>query len=353
MATVDLVSGASSPPRREDYITQQAACWMAPAGTPHPHWDAFLLRVTAGDVELMKFLQRFIGYCLTGHTVEHVFLFIYGTGRNGKGTFVNAILKIFGDYAAVASIATFLASKGDRHPTEIAKLRGKRLVVAQETPAGRVWDEAKIKALTGGDRMSAHFMRQDDFEFDPVFKLIICGNHKPRLNCVDVAMRARLLLVPFTVQIPVGERDKKLMDKLREEWPAILRWAMDGCLEWQRIGLAPPAVVVKATEDYFSDEDSFLQWLEDECEVDHNNKYITAAVGDLYASWSTFCRDNGDDPGSKKAFAEALEGHGFERTTVGHAKTRSYRYIRLKHGMSNNRNPDDPSVADHRSRTRF
>ena len=191
MATIDLVTGTSHMPRREDYLTQQAACRMAPAGTPHPIWDAFLLRVTADDVELIKFLQRFIGYCLTGHTSEHVFIFIYGTGRNGKSTFVNTITKIFGDYAAVASNATFLASWGDRHPTEIAKLRGKRLVIAQETPAGRVWDEAKIKALTGGDRMSAHFMRQDDFEFDPVFKLIVCGNHKPRLNCVDVAMRAR------------------------------------------------------------------------------------------------------------------------------------------------------------------
>jgi putative DNA primase/helicase len=332
MATVDLISGTLSPPRREDYITQQAACRMAPAGTPHPYWDAFLVRVTVGDVELIRFLQRFIGYCLTGHTKEHVFLFIYGTGRNGKGTFVNTVLKIFGDYAAAASIATFLASKGDRHPTEIAKLRGKRLVIAQETPAGRVWDEAKIKALTGGDRMSARFMRQDDFEFDPVFKLIICGNHKPRLNCVDAAMRARLLLVPFTVQIPVEERDKNLMDKLRPEWPAILRWAMDGCLEWQRIGLATPAVVTKATNDYFSSEDSFLEWLEDNCEVDLNNKELTAAAGELYVSWSGCCRDNGDEPGSKKAFAEVLESHGFERTTVGHAKTRSYRYIRLKHG---------------------
>jgi putative DNA primase/helicase len=329
MATVDLVKGDSYAPRREDYITQRTACRMAPAGTPHPLWDAFLLRVTAGEVELIKFLQRFIGYCLTGHTKEHVFLFIYGTGRNGKGTFINTIMKIFGDYAAVASIATFLASKGDRHPTEIAKLRGKRLVVAQETPAGRVWDEAKIKALTGGDRMSAHFMRQDDFEFDPVFKLIISGNHKPRLNCVDVAIRARLLIVPFTVEIPAEERDLDLMDKLRAEWPAILRWAMEGCLEWQRIGLAPPASVTKATEEYFSSEDSFTQWLEDECDVELNNKYKTASVGDLYASWSTYCRDNGDEPGSKKAFSEEMKNHHFTPVKIGHAKTRSFSGIRL------------------------
>ena len=183
MATYILTDGTSYPPRREDYITQKTACRMAGVGTPHPVWDAFLLRVTAGDDELIKFLQRFIGYCLTGHTREHVFLFVFGTGRNGKGTFINTILKILGDYATVASISTFLASKGDRHPTELAKLRGKRLVVAQETPAGRVWDEAKIKAVTGGDRISAHFMRQDDFEFDPKFKLIISGNHLRAASC--------------------------------------------------------------------------------------------------------------------------------------------------------------------------
>jgi putative DNA primase/helicase len=337
MATIDLATDTAHAPRREDYITQITACRMASAGTPHPVWDAFLDCVTAGDAELIKFLQRFIGYCLTGYTKEHVFLFIYGTGRNGKGTFVNTIQKIWGDYAATASIATFLASKGDRHPTELAKLRGKRLVIAQETPQGRVWDEAKIKALTGGDRISAHFMRQDDFEFDPMFKLIITGNHKPRLTCVDPAMRARLLMVPFTVQIPPEQIDKDLMAKLRPEWPAILRWAMDGCLEWQKMGLAPPTVVRAATENYFSGQDSFTQWLEDECDAEPGNNFKFASSADLYASWSTYCKDNGDEPGSQKAFAELLESRGFERAKIGHAKTRSYTGIRLlKPGNPNN-----------------
>jgi putative DNA primase/helicase len=340
MATIDLLTGTSYVPRREDYITQISVCRMAPAGTPHPVWDAFLLRVTANDIDLVKFLQRFVGYCMTGHTIEHVFLFIYGTGRNGKGTFINTIMKIFGDYAAVASIATFLASKGDRHPTEIAKLRGKRLVVAQETPAGRVWDEAKIKALTGGDRMSAHFMRQDDFEFDPVFKLIISGNHKPRLNCVDVAMRARLLMVPFTVEIPAAERDLNLMDRLRAEWPAILRWAMDGCSEWRRIGLAPPASVTKATEEYFTNEDTFTQWLEDKCRVEHNNTYLHEPVGDLYTSWQSYCKENGDEPGSKKSFSEEMRSHSFTPFKFGHGKVRSFSGIQLKRDTSDNQESD-------------
>jgi P4 family phage/plasmid primase-like protien len=172
-------------------------------------------------------------------------------------------------------------------------------------------------------------MRQDDFEFDPMFKLIITGNYKPRLNCVDVAMRARLLLVPFTVQIPAAERDLNLMDKLRPEWPAILRWAMDGCLEWQRIGLAPPAAVTKATDEYFTGQDRLTQWLQDECDTEPGNKNKHAPIAALYASWSRYCQDNGDEPGSKIDLGDQLVELGFERITVGNAKTRSHSGIRL------------------------
>jgi P4 family phage/plasmid primase-like protien len=145
----------------------------------------------------------------------------------------------------------------------VAKLHGFRLVVAQETEKGRKWDEAKIKTMTGGDKMTARFMRQDYFDFVPKFKLFIVGNHKPRLDNVDEAMRRRLLLVPFTVQIPPEERDPELPEKLKAEWPAILRWMIDGCLEWQKIGLAPPKIVTDATDEYFNDQDTLKQWLED------------------------------------------------------------------------------------------
>jgi P4 family phage/plasmid primase-like protien len=162
---------------------------------------------------------------------------------------------------------TFLASRNEHHPTELAKLCGARLVVSQETQKGRRWDETKIKALTGGDPITARFMHQNFFDFTPRFKLFISGNHKPRLYSVDEAIRRRLLLVPFTVQIPLAQRDKKLFEKLKAEWPAILRWMLDGCLEWQRIGLAPPAVVLNATESYFNEQDTIQQWL-DECTND-------------------------------------------------------------------------------------
>src|SRR5262249_34751142 len=156
---------------------KKAACACAPAGTPHPVWTAFLERV-APDPKLRDFLQRFIGYALTGVTTEHKFAFAYGTGANGKSTFINTISSILDDYATVADVGTFIASKQERHPTDVAKLHGYRLAVAQEIENGRDWSEAKIKSMTGGDKMTAHFMRCDFFDFVPKFKLWIVGNHK-------------------------------------------------------------------------------------------------------------------------------------------------------------------------------
>jgi putative DNA primase/helicase len=316
-ATFDLRIGNGRPPDPLDYITKKTACQCAAAGTPHPLWTAFLERVTDRNVELQDFLQRYIGYCCTGFTTEHVFVFAYGTGANGKSTFVNTIAGILGDYATVADMATFIASNAERHPTDLAKLMGARLVVAQETQKGRRWDETKIKALTGGDKITARFMRQDFFDFVPTFKLLICGNHKPRLTSVDEAMRRRLLLVPFTVQIMPAERDKNLAEKLKPEWPAILRWCIDGCLEWQRIGLAPPTLVREATEAYFADQDTLQQWLDD-CTED-GGEFAFSRTTALFASWKEWCETRNTKPGSARALSEALADRGFvkKRNSVG------------------------------------
>jgi putative DNA primase/helicase len=325
-ATFDLRTGTGRTPNPLDYITKKTACRCAPPSTPHPLWTAFLDRVTNHDKELQAFLQRYIGYCLTGFTTEHVFVFAYGTGANGKGTFINTIVGIFGDYATIADMNTFIASKNERHPTDLAKLNGARLVVAQETQKGRRWDETKIKVLTGGDKMTARFMRTDFFDFTPTFKLFICGNHKPRLTTVDEAMRRRLLLVPFTVQIPKDERDPDLPHRLKAEWPAILRWCIDGCLEWQHIGLAPPEVVQVATDDYFADEDTTQQWV-DECTDDAGQAAFTR-VGDLFTSWRKWCEERNNIPGSMKAFSEGLVDRGFQKARPG--GERGFRRIIIK-----------------------
>jgi putative DNA primase/helicase len=315
--TYDLHTGAGRPPESVDYITKKASCGVGPPGSAHPIWTDFLNRITDGNAELIGFLQRYFGYCLTGETSEHRFVFAYGTGANGKSTLINTIAKIFADYATIADVGTFIAAAHERHPTDVAKLHGYRLVVAQETEKGRRWDDVKIKSMTGGDKMTARFMRQDFFDFIPTFKLFITGNHKPRLDNVDEAMRRRLLLVPFTVQIPPDERDPDLPRKLEPEWPAILRWCIDGCLEWQRIGLVPPAIVTDATTTYFEDQDIMQQWL-DECTAD-GGPFAFTLTKQLFASWKYWCDERHMVPGSIETFVGALEDRGYtkKRATGG------------------------------------
>jgi putative DNA primase/helicase len=206
-------------------------------------------------------------------------------------------------------MSTFLATKHDRHPTDVAKLHGHRLAIAQETEKGRRWDEVKIKSLTGGDKMTARFMRMDHFDFIPTFKLFITGNHKPRLENVDEAMRRRLMLVPFIVQIPEAERDTELANKLVPEHPAILRWMLDGCVGWQRMGLAPPASVTDATAAYFDDQDIIQHWL-DECTTDAG-PFAFSLSKELYASWKHWADEQRFEPGSLKTFSEGLQDRGF------------------------------------------
>jgi putative DNA primase/helicase len=319
--TYDLRTGIGRDPDPNDYLTKQAGCACAPVGTPHPKWTAFLKRITNGDTELQAFHQRYAGYCCTGLTTEHVFLFGYGTGANGKGTYMNTIAKVFGDYATVADMNTFLHTRNERHPADLAKLYGARLVIAQETERGRRWDEAKIKTLTGGDRITARYMRQDYFDFDPTFKLFIAGNHKPRLNTIDEAMRRRLLLAPFKVLIKPAERDKDFADKLKAEYPAILRWCIDGCLQWQRDGLKPPASVRDATASYFADQDVVQQWL-DECTTDDFNGFTR--LSELFASWKHWCDTRNLPIGTATALADMLDIKGYERKREGHTGQRGH-----------------------------
>jgi putative DNA primase/helicase len=303
---IDLLSGKQRPHDPRDYQTKITAVAPNPACTI-PLWQAFLNRITGGDVEFAKFLQRVCGYALTGLTTEHALFFCYGTGSNGKSTFVNTVTGCIGDYHRSAPIETFTASKNERHPTELAGLRGARLVTAVETEEGRRWAESRIKSLTGGDKIAARFMRQDFFEFLPVFKLLIAGNHKPGLRSVDEAIRRRFYLLPFTRVIPKEERDLNFGDKLWEEWPGILAWMIDGCLDWQRQGLNPPAVVTAATAEYLEAEDSLAAWLDDAGNTDVNAFEYT---NDLFASWKKYAVENGEYVGSMRKFSQRLEERG-------------------------------------------
>lgn len=302
------------PHRREDYITKIAG---ASPGTYCPTWLKFLEDVTAGDIELQKYLARVAGYCLTGITTEHVMFFLYGTGANGKSVFLNTLAAVWGDYATYAPIDMFMESRSERHPTDLAKLRGARLVIATEVGQGKHWDEAKIKALTGGDIISARFMRQDFFDYKPQFKLMVAGNHKPSLRNVDEAIRRRIHLIPFTVTIPIEKRDQTLPDRLWAERDGILGWAIKGCLEWQKIGLKPPASVVSATEEYFESQDAIKRWLEEEC---IQSERATITTEELYQAWKNWAEKQGEYTGTMRKFSEELSKRGFQRWRNCHKK---------------------------------
>ncbi len=323
--TVDLRTGELRTARPEDYLTKSTAIAPAPPGTPAPMFMAHMERITGGDRALLEYEQRFFGYSLTGSIREHAFAFGHGGGANGKGVTLNTAAAVLGDYAATIPTEMLMISNGDRHPTELARLRGVRLAIGSETEEGKRWAEAKIKSLTGGDPIAARFMRQDFFEFTPQFKLFIVGNHKPSLRGVDEAMRRRLHLVPFTVTIPPEERDPDLPEKLKVEWPAILRWFIDGCLEWQRQGLNPPEVVRQATRDYLDSEDAVSLWIEECADLDAN---AWEPVSALFASWKRWAEAAGEFVGSQKRFSSVLQERGFEAKR-GTGGPRGYLGLRL------------------------
>jgi phage/plasmid primase, P4 family, C-terminal domain len=307
---VDLKNGRMRPAAPEDMVTKR--CAVAPAPTQDcPRWLQFLEEATGEDLDLIRFLQQWAGYSLTGITREHALVFMYGGGGNGKSVFLNTVAGMLGDYATQASMDTFTASKHDRHPTDLAALRGARMVTASETEEGRAWAEARIKALTGGDKISARFMRQDFFEFTPQFKLIIAGNHRPTLRNIDPAMQRRLNIVPFTRK--PATPDQELETKLRAEWPGILRWAIDGALDWQLNGLIRPSSVTAATAAYFEENDLFGTFLEEMCETDPgNDRWFEPAPG-FFKRWQEYAIAAGDEPGNARWLGENMARRGFAK----------------------------------------
>jgi len=321
--TVDLRTGKVNEHRRDQYITKSTA---AGPGGDCLLWRRFLDRVTDGDAELQSFLQRLAGYCLTGSTREYALFFMYGTGTNGKSVFLSSIGGLLGDYARAAPVSIFTASNTEQHPTDLAGLRGFRFVTAIETEDGRWWAEAKIKSLTGGDRVTARFMRQDFFEYVPQFKLVIAGNHKPGLRNVDEAMRRRLHLIPFTVTIGEQERDANLGEKLRSEYPGVLQWAIEGCLAWQRDGLSPPTAVRDATGSYLAAEDVVGRWIEEHYVL--GRAYWTAGAT-LFADFHHWCEQTGERAWTQKRFTQALQARGIQAARCGSASTRGFAGIAL------------------------
>ncbi|MEY4756042.1 MAG: hypothetical protein RJA34_940 [Pseudomonadota bacterium] len=309
---VDLKTGRTRSNDRADRMTKITTA--TPRGEC-PQWRSFLSDVTGGDQNLQDYLQQMVGYALTGSTREHALFFLYGTGANGKSVFVNTLADILGDYATNAPMDTFMETRTDRHPTDMAGLRGARFVAAIETEQGKRWAESKLKNLTGGDKIAARFMRQDFFEFFPQFKLFVAGNHKPAIRNIDEAMKRRLHLIPFTITVPPEKRDKHLQQKLLAERDGILAWALDGCLAWQRLGrLDPPQLVLDATDEYFEAEDALGRWMDERCLRVGTAKSLTA---ELFTDWKQWAEAAGEFVGSQKRFADLLLTRGLEKWRNG------------------------------------
>jgi putative DNA primase/helicase len=313
--TLDLRTGALRQHSLDDRITKIANV-SYDQHAPYQLWDAFLRRVLDGNDDLYTYIRRLVGYMLTGLTTEQVLHFLYGLGANGKSVFCEIISEMLGEYVIICSPELIMLRRNSTIPNDIARLRGARVALMNETTQGSRFDEAKLKDLTGSDSLTGRFLHREFFDFKPTHKLVIRGNHKPAINGTDEGIWRRLRLVPFTVQIPPAEQDRTLLDKLRGELPGILRWAVEGCLEWQRDGLNPPAIIAEAVQQYRQDSDTLGQCIAEHCEV---KKLAQVKSGSFFQRYQQFADQSGERWIAHKDLPHEMARRGFEwkRTNSG------------------------------------
>jgi putative DNA primase/helicase len=313
--TVDLRTGKLRPQRRDDRLTKLAPVAYDP-DVRADLWESFLARILP-DPELRAFVQRAVGYSITGLTTEERLFFAYGPTATGKSTFLGAITAALGEYAMTADFETFLArpnvTGGPRN--DIARLAGARLVVSQEVDDGKRLAEGLIKQVTGGDRISARFLHKETFEFEPAFTLWLSANNRPRVRHDDDALWRRILQIPFVVQIPEGERSPTLKARLRAEevGSAVLAWAIRGCLQWQHSGLGVPPAVRETTEEYRGEMDPLREFLADRCVLAPTASVQLTELWNAYQQWSRDANERW--PIDRKRFTKVLAARG---VTKGH-----------------------------------
>jgi putative DNA primase/helicase len=278
-----------------------------------PQWDRFLLEIFPNP-ELIAFVQRAIGYSLTGEATEECIFLMHGTGANGKSKFLEILRHIFGDYALAADASTFLVSKGHSVRNDIARLKDARFVTAVESEAGGRISESVLKICTGGDTIAARHLYQEFMEFIPVFKLWFATNHKPRILGNDEAIWRRVRLIPFAVTIPPEVRDRKLAEKLRLEASGILNWALAGLREWQEHGLGAAEVIKNATDDYRLDQDVLAHFLGARVSI---SSECESRASDLYTEYRSWTQAYGESQMTEREFSNALMEHGFSKRRVG------------------------------------
>lgn len=334
---VDLRTGKLRPGKRSDLITMHIdLAFDAKASCPGG-WNKFLDEIFGGDKQLIEFVQRAVGYCLTGDTSEQVLFMCYGTGANGKSTFLDVLRFVFGPYAYNLPFSAFELKARSSIPNEIAALNGKRFVTAIETNESVELNEGRIKALTGSDPITARFLYEEFFTFEPTGKFWLAFNHKPRVSDDSPGFWRRIRLIPFMQQFGDSKRDPELLGKLKAEAPGILNWAIQGALKWQALGLGAPEVVIKASDQYRRDSDPVGEFLDDRCTADQTAQTTAASMWTEYERWTA---DNGERPLDRKSFSQKLQARGFSKARMGHDRTWTWLGIGI-----NPRKPENTAPA--------
>lgn len=324
--------------RRSDFLTRRAGVEYK-TGAQCPAWMRFLERIMP-DEDMRDFLQRIVGYCLTGSTREQALFLFYGTGMNGKSTLVNIVRTLMGDYAMPSPVSTFLSNGnqkgGGEASPDLARLPGARMVTASEPPEGARLDEGKIKEITGGEPIVARHLNQGFFTFRPCFKPIISTNHQPTIRGVDHGIWRRVRMVPFLVEIPAGEVDRDLEAKLLTEKEAIFQWMLTGVEQWFELGLAPPAAAIAAVENYRADQDPVGEFLKDCCvrtkgEDPATGRAYEVSAKDLYAAYKKWCEDQALEPLSTKTFGTKLTARGIDRRKTNGIKVYQSVVVKVTH----------------------
>jgi putative DNA primase/helicase len=310
--TLDLRTGELRPHDPDDLITRIVNTSYYP-DSECPEWDKFLYRIMGGNEEVITFLRRAVGYSLTGNTSEQCLFILHGNGANGKSTFLETLTRLLGDgYAIGTPTETIMLKRFDGGiPNDIARLKGARFVCVNEVEQGRRMAESKVKQMTGGDTITARFMRGEFFDFIPEYKLWIRANHKPEITGTDNAIWRRIRLIPFEVTILPAEQDPELMEKLSYEYPGILSWAVKGCMEWRSNRLQPPELVTKATDNYRAEMDLVGLFLAERTESTGE----FTAFKTIYAAYTAWCEENSEHPAKQKLFSQALTERGYQKHT--------------------------------------
>lgn len=312
--TLDLRTGQLREHERKDLITKMAGCEYDP-NAKCPVWLEFLDKIMAGDQGSISYIQRAVGSSLTGDVRDHVLFIMFGSGRNGKSTFINTILSLMGEYGATIPSEVLLLKSGEEHPTGSSVLKGLRFAPMVETADGRRLNETAVKQFSGGDKIRTRRMREDYWEFWPTHHLWMATNHRPSISGTDRGIWSRIRMIPFNVRIQAKERDPKLQDKLLAELPGILAWAVRGCLEWGKNGLQIPEAVSVATRQYASDMDTLGDFIEERC-VEEQGASVSAAI--IYDDWKErWAPINGERNMSKTKFGLKLTERGFEKGKEG------------------------------------